>query len=152
MENYVGSRAAPWAKPLAIRTRLTSVIAVRQCLISVSPDNALVTSPSRSHISSVVGNVSLRERIPWKVGTSLINRLGDQVEIKIFQTNGESWKFSMGKYVIYVFTRDENEKYLPLYEWKRTEQRELENDNLIKFLFVFYFIRCRYELLIEFFV
>lgn len=73
MENYVGSRAAPWAKPLAIRTRLTSVIVVRQCLISVSPDNALVTSPSRSHISSVVGNVSLRERIPWKVGTSLIN-------------------------------------------------------------------------------
>lgn len=70
MENYVGSRAAPWAKPLAIRTRLTSVIVVRQCLISVSPDNALVTSPSRSHISSVVGNVSLRERIPlesWHV-------------------------------------------------------------------------------------
>lgn len=129
MENYVGSRAAPWAKPLAIRTRLTSVIAVRQCLISVSPDNALVTSPSRSHISSVVGNVSLRERIPWKVGTSLINRLGDQVEIKIFQTNGESWKFSTGrirylciytrwKWEIFAFIRMEKNGAERIREWQ----------------------------------
>lgn len=96
------ARAAPWAKPLAIRTRLTSVIVVRQCLISVSPDNALVTSPSRSHISSVVGNVSLRERIPWKVGTSLINRLGDQVEIKIFQTEKVK-SFRNGKIRLFMY-------------------------------------------------
>ena len=58
------SGATPRAGRIAIRTHLTSVaIVARQCLILVSLDNALVSSPSRSHISST-RNASLRGKPP----------------------------------------------------------------------------------------
>lgn len=78
------SRVDPRAECLAIRTRLTSVIAMRQRLILVTPDNALVSPrhPAVIFPRELEARGSARAR---KVGTSLINRKEKPVEIKIVE-------------------------------------------------------------------